>query len=30
MSIATPANPKDIVRLVSPDDAPWADTGMGI
>ena len=30
MSIATPANPKDIVRLVSPTDAPWADTGMGI
>ena len=30
MSIATPANPKDIVRLVTPDDAPWADTGMGI
>jgi len=30
MSIDTPANPKDIVRLVSPDDAPWADTGMGI
>ena len=26
MSIATPANPKDIVRLVTPDDAPWADT----
>ena len=30
MSIATPANPKDIVRVVTPDDAPWADTGMGI
>jgi 2,4'-dihydroxyacetophenone dioxygenase len=33
MSIATPANPasaQDIVRLVTPHDAPWADTGMGI
>jgi len=33
MSIATPANPasaQDIVRLVSPEDAPWADTGIGV
>jgi hypothetical protein len=21
---------KDVVRLVSPDDAPWADTGTGV
>jgi quercetin dioxygenase-like cupin family protein len=30
MSIATSPNAQDMVRLVSPDDAPWADTGMGI
>ena len=30
MSIATPANPKDTVRLVSEEDAPWADTGIGV
>ena len=30
MSIATPANPRDAVRLVGDDDAPWADTGMGV
>ena len=30
MSIATSPNARDMVRLVSPDDAPWADTGMGI
>src|SRR5580692_3360298 len=30
MSITTPANPADMVRLVGADDAPWADTGMGV
>ncbi len=30
MSIATSPNAQDMVRLVSSDDAPWADTGMGI
>ncbi len=30
MSIATPVNPKDAVRLVGEEDAPWADTGMGV
>ncbi len=29
MSIVTPANPQDMVRLVAEDDAPWADTGTG-
>ena len=29
MSIASPAS-RDIVRLVSEDDAPWADTGIGV
>jgi hypothetical protein len=29
MSIATPAS-RDIVRLVSDEDAPWADTGIGV
>jgi 2,4'-dihydroxyacetophenone dioxygenase len=29
MSIATPAS-RDTVRLVGEDDAPWADTGMGV
>jgi len=30
MSITTPANPKEIVRLVGDEDAPWADTGTGV
>src|SRR5258708_39808881 len=30
MSIATPANPAEAVRLVGEDDAPWADTGTGV
>jgi 2,4'-dihydroxyacetophenone dioxygenase len=30
MSITTPANPADAVRLVTIDDAPWADTGTGV
>ena len=30
MSITTPANPTDAVRLVTIDDAPWADTGTGV
>ena len=30
MSITTPANPADAVRLVAIDDAPWADTGTGV
>ena len=30
MSITTPANPADAVRLVSIEDAPWADTGTGV
>ena len=30
MSITTPANPTDAVRLVTTDDAPWADTGTGV
>ena len=30
MSITTPANPADAVRLVGIDDAPWADTGTGV
>jgi 2,4'-dihydroxyacetophenone dioxygenase len=30
MSITTPANPADAVRLVSVEDAPWADTGTGV
>jgi hypothetical protein len=29
MSIASPAS-RDIVRLVSEEDAPWADTGIGV
>ena len=30
MSIATPASARDVVRLVSEEDAPWADTGIGV
>ena len=30
MSITTPANPADAVRLVTIEDAPWADTGTGV
>ena len=30
MSITTPANPTDAVRLVTDEDAPWADTGTGV
>ncbi len=30
MSIDTPANPNDTVRLVSEEDAPWADSGIGV
>ena len=30
MSITSPANPSDAVRLVTDDDAPWADTGIGV
>jgi 2,4'-dihydroxyacetophenone dioxygenase len=30
MAIDTPAHPADTVRLVGDDDAPWADTGMGV
>jgi 2,4'-dihydroxyacetophenone dioxygenase len=30
MSITTPAHPKDAVRLVADEEAPWADTGMGV
>ena len=30
MSITTPVHGADAVRLVGDDDAPWADTGMGV
>jgi 2,4'-dihydroxyacetophenone dioxygenase len=30
MSITTPANSADAVRLVTVEEAPWADTGTGV
>ena len=30
MSIDTPVNPSDLVRVVGEEDAAWADTGTGV